>query len=905
MSTSSVTPTIIKEGFLRKKGHVRKNWKTRFFRLTDTSLSYSARQEDPKPIGTLMLIHYTVSKTDKNRLLLKSTPTAPEPKDFVIVSENAADQDIWQKCIGEVILKLKQNKPQNSEASDGSPQRPSDPVSIGASSSVPGESSQAQTDATQQPLHPSNSSLPPATALVAGDSPPVLAQVSSNATNPSQSNSMSALPAPASGAYEPLNPDSDPHAASSTSNPSHNHATGASTSNEAGATSIQTDASAIAVHQNSNPSTSSNGASQASSSIERSGSNNAVNRTHLNPRLSMREPAIAALGEQASSASSGATHSQVDANHEPSNHSVQERIRNPSVTAIQQKHSGRRPSLSNLLVPVAKSNPSMATIPALNSEDIEGHLASLVDDLKFISNALSWREAPTLDFDLFESSLKTGKIAMESDKEGINTEASAHVPETHPSISSSSQDDKKDVSTEPSGETSQEETKEANSHQESHLTSEPAHIASPPSNNDTPSNVEDGHQGTSTPSKDSNPETTSAVTPSDPTPSGLPSDHAPQSDVSATDGAHGSTEANQTSGLSVSDTTSSTAPAADSGSSQTTASSDAHVHSGTDDASNAVKVPELNLSLSSEIPPLVRSDSVVTPRSADPVPTTLVSDASGLPQIPMTDVFAKSRVSSLRWASSPRSSLTQQLFLALDVSESDREAILDDIIEGIDIATSNTLTASVSDPSFVNNDAETTADLLAALMDPENVKYTASPSSSWASPLELAMQQGKTSLNANNSSATSSSAPQDSDVHTPISFKNSDDRQDTDSAATRVKQEQTEGSQHDAGSAHSHLATASSSGNSIDPSHSGAQSQVSGESTGTGNAENANSDETSQKTLSTSPTSTNALSSATSPDSPPGGLTGSGSGGWHRPSRRPTNLQLRDSAASHRTAKCH
>jgi hypothetical protein len=52
------------QGNLLKKGHVRKNWKWRWFRLQDTNLFYfQTREEGERPLGHIDLTHYRVKKT--------------------------------------------------------------------------------------------------------------------------------------------------------------------------------------------------------------------------------------------------------------------------------------------------------------------------------------------------------------------------------------------------------------------------------------------------------------------------------------------------------------------------------------------------------------------------------------------------------------------------------------------------------------------------------------------------------------------------------------------------------------------------------------------------------------------------------------------------------------------------
>jgi hypothetical protein len=897
-SASSLTPSsaIIKEGSLRKKGHVRKNWKTRWFRLTDTSLSYFARQEDAKPIGTLLLTHYTVSKTEKNRLYLKSNPNAPEPKDFVMLGENSADQDMWQKCIADVIEKLKQN----SESTASASQKPTDPVAIASGSDGVDASNGTQGEATAATTDPATASLPSAPALGSGSSPPVLTPLSPQSTTQdagSSTQTMSPVPAPASGSY----PAQDPESSSVAQSAEHAHSASEGSSSVHHATTA-TDATHTPSERGADVAPSSPSAVPASlssgsgSPLARSPSNSGLKQKYQNPRLSMRAPPIAALedpamdasnashlGSPASGLDSSAAHSPQDGSH-PS-----DPARHPSISGLQQTtNSARRPSLSNLLVPVSKASTVLATIPALNSEDIEAQLSLLADDLKFISNALSWREAPS--FEINSPALAPNAPSLtpsESVAAAEPQENSSSSDQTGPIVSSvGSSDHHAAIAVEDKQIQPQESELDTMAHEEgtklSTQESEASVVPSPGENTENPNG--DG---------ETKPEATSSVhtikTPSEPALTAGVAAASPVEPQSATEHSSEPSSVEQVPVVAE--------PVVESGS--VTASAEV--------ASEPPSV-EANLKQSNESQlgdssaSITRSESALDQNHLEPMPTTVVTDETGaltLPQIPTSDPKTHPR-DSMRWASSPRSSLTQQLFLALDSSESDREAILDDIIEGIDIATTNALPGFLGGSSVSTSDAETTADLLAALMDPANANYTASPSTGWPSPLELAMQQNHASPFGQSHPIASSSSSSD-----PYALATHSDSTNGFVEASSMASSSNVSDLHDP----SFPPTTNGMPFDANLHTTDDESQkAKGEGEHHTGVEGAKSDGSGLPDMSISPSNPGFLSSATasSPESSPNSALKSSSGpgsGWsNRPSRKPTHLQLRDSAASHRTA---
>ena len=697
----------------------------------------------------------------------------------MIVGETAAEQEAWHRVIADVIDQLKHPKEKNDEqsAAPGSlaalTRDISAPVTIGSDAKLEGEASNpAGVDA--------GSSLP-SSHLLTSDSPPVLAPVANAGNNDHNSGAeIPPMPAPASGSLKNVHAENR--------SPAH--------SQEGEATShSNTDQQANGVsgspaHESTSPI-----ATGATSSPTHAASGSILSSSPARKTADQRIPAIAALDEPSSGSASPAP-GQVSSDSQSSAASAA--MRHPSVSNLQPGSAHytltRRPSLSNLLVPVPKASGCL-DIPHLNAADIEGQLALLVDDLKFISNALSWREAPYLDLASFEASLTA------------RSPQTATTATTEPSITHTQPTPVAETIAEPQQQTEvpaavaepaivahTEEKKDVVVPQETHA-QEP--VAAPTTEAVAETKIET-HEPVLTPEDHH-----AAVT--------APSQDSIMSPFSQLH--------NQSSPM---------------------------LHSSQEDEAS-----KLGASTGSIDDALRTSSS--NQFEVVPTVTTTQDESAHLPSIPSVDPKTHPRLSS-RWPS-PRSSLTQQLFLALDATDADREAMLDDIIGDIDDATSSTPRTGFRSPSERDyNDAETTADLLAALMDPEHSNYSASPSSYQTSPLELAMQQ-KHQNESYTHIASSSGVGNDANAH------------DGDASSS-------------APSSDAHHANASSANaDGTDKSSSDLPSSATG------------SEGVDEELKGTSFSSVGGLGKSNS---------GFGSGGWTKPERRPTALGF--AASSHRTA---
>ena len=97
---------ILKQGYLLKRGHVRKNWKKRWFVLMPGELKYYISDEKEEVMGTcyltriskVRLVHGQSSMD--NRFMVTCGRTA---KDFEISAESEKDRDIWMEYIAFAI----------------------------------------------------------------------------------------------------------------------------------------------------------------------------------------------------------------------------------------------------------------------------------------------------------------------------------------------------------------------------------------------------------------------------------------------------------------------------------------------------------------------------------------------------------------------------------------------------------------------------------------------------------------------------------------------------------------------------------------------------------------------------------------------------------------------------------
>eukprot|EP01133_Synstelium_polycarpum_P007297 gene7297-8485_t len=92
---------IVKQGYLTKKGAMRRNWTKRWFVLKQGYLFYFKTSRDKKPKGIIQLLNVIVSKSyyKPHCMAVKSTNSDKEDREFLICASNQQDVDDWIACI--------------------------------------------------------------------------------------------------------------------------------------------------------------------------------------------------------------------------------------------------------------------------------------------------------------------------------------------------------------------------------------------------------------------------------------------------------------------------------------------------------------------------------------------------------------------------------------------------------------------------------------------------------------------------------------------------------------------------------------------------------------------------------------------------------------------------------------
>lgn len=757
----------------------------------DDGVSTNAEQ-DTKPLGVLQMAQYNLSLLG-DRIILKSLATVQDPKDYVIMAENPNEHEDWLKALESVLEKLhpktqNRQRPSASVAPAPSPTVAQD-VRTRAETALPSSGTGAVRAAPAgneaQPTSTTESSSEPVK-----EAPPA-STVTNTAVSPSVKVINSEEPPPASVQKIPET---------------------TTTSNAAASTSP------LRVRLTTQSSGTSN------SPVGSPGMHSSPSANRLSTRHSVRLPAIAAIETDENATSSNAAN----------NAYVSSSSASP-VAHVQQNMAGRRPSLSNLLAPVPKAFSGAIDMPLLDAAEIEKQLAALHDDLKFIYDAVAWREAPHFEFENLRSS-DTG-IAAPPNTITPEAQETSPVPTTQsePAVTEPAQDTSSvppvkeephttehheppttaaepvsttDTSTSEAPQTAepqvsapvqdavppQEEQQSATqAHEEpktepQQQTSEPAPTEAPssqeaPAVNAAPESAPAASTETQQPAPaTSEPEPVTTTTPSDPEPTEPPTE--PKTEPSEPEAPRVAAEphpmeasftfyepplspthsGNTTDNIDAPDAILATVPHADEPivpsaikvvepEAQAAPAPQEPVPQGepmqlvpvtslpeegiqeslTSSTSGTGDVASSSPPDSHDQAPLSSSPSR-SPEDKrtqlEPISTTVDESSPSLPHIPgPSDPYQHPRLSA-RYQHPGHAS---QVFLP--PSEVDREAILDDIIDGIDVATSAALPSPPRGSAMDTlEDAETTAELLAALMDPS----FGSPSNNTISPLEAA-----------------------------------------------------------------------------------------------------------------------------------------------------------------------
>jgi len=103
-------PSVMKQGYLIKRGHVRKNWKMRFFVLRNDSLSYYETQyTNHGPLGVISLKDFhsiTVNKVEETEMKLKKRNVfrlAAVGKEYYIDAQTEDELNSWIVAMRSVL----------------------------------------------------------------------------------------------------------------------------------------------------------------------------------------------------------------------------------------------------------------------------------------------------------------------------------------------------------------------------------------------------------------------------------------------------------------------------------------------------------------------------------------------------------------------------------------------------------------------------------------------------------------------------------------------------------------------------------------------------------------------------------------------------------------------------------
>ncbi|XP_011403542.1 PREDICTED: pleckstrin-like [Amphimedon queenslandica] len=106
---------VQKVGFLRKKGHVRRNWLDRWFVLTTEGLYYYKNRSDAKPVGVVPLFSASVNEDTLQRHQNVLTVCTVEGKDYHIQASTRDEMLMWIQYIDNII-KDRSKQPPNYQA---------------------------------------------------------------------------------------------------------------------------------------------------------------------------------------------------------------------------------------------------------------------------------------------------------------------------------------------------------------------------------------------------------------------------------------------------------------------------------------------------------------------------------------------------------------------------------------------------------------------------------------------------------------------------------------------------------------------------------------------------------------------------------------------------------------------
>jgi hypothetical protein len=112
---------VLKVGFLKKKGHVRRNWLDRWFVLTTEGIYYYKSRGDTKPVGVIPLFGSSASEDTLQRHQFVFKCATAEGKDYPIQASTRDEMLVWVKAIEEAKVEREKRSPSASAPASVNP----------------------------------------------------------------------------------------------------------------------------------------------------------------------------------------------------------------------------------------------------------------------------------------------------------------------------------------------------------------------------------------------------------------------------------------------------------------------------------------------------------------------------------------------------------------------------------------------------------------------------------------------------------------------------------------------------------------------------------------------------------------------------------------------------------------
>jgi hypothetical protein len=112
---------VLKVGFLRKKGHVRRNWLDRWFVLTTEGIYYYKNRADTKPLGVIPLFGSSAAEDTLQKHQFVFTCLTAEGKDYPIQTSTRDEMLFWVKAIEDAKEERNRRPPSASATASANP----------------------------------------------------------------------------------------------------------------------------------------------------------------------------------------------------------------------------------------------------------------------------------------------------------------------------------------------------------------------------------------------------------------------------------------------------------------------------------------------------------------------------------------------------------------------------------------------------------------------------------------------------------------------------------------------------------------------------------------------------------------------------------------------------------------